>query len=875
MNDIEKMTVSAREAMQRSARLAENGPHPSVEPEHLLFEILSQPTHRITDMLRELGAEPKDMAQYLQKKLSEMPTVTSGQNNLLASQRLASLFKFAESYGSQMGDQFISVEHFLVGSTKFGDKELQKLFNQFGVNDKKLHESFLKFRGEEGINSEDPDSQYKVLQKYTRDLTELASQGKLDPVIGRNEEIRRTIQVLARRKKNNPVLIGEPGVGKTAIAEGLALRIISKDVPEVLNDKKILSLDMGALVAGAKYRGEFEERLKGVIKEVNKSNGEVILFIDELHTLVGAGKTDGAMDAGQLLKPALARGELRCIGATTLDEYREYIEKDKALERRFQTVLIGEPGVHDTITILRGLKEKYEVHHGVKITDNALIAAAQLSDRYISNRFLPDKAIDLVDEAASKLSMEIKSVPVEIDQVQRQVMQLQIEQQALKNENDKPQRLDEIANELKELEAKLKELETQWKKEKLGIEGLKSVKEKIEQTKSKIEKAERDGDLELAAKLKYGDLPDLEKEKEDLESVQDQEPQESEKKLLREIVEPELIAEVVSSWTGIPVDKMVKSEAEKLLQMEDLLAGRVVGQDKALEVVSDAIRRSRSALADPNKPIGAFLFLGPTGVGKTEVVKALAEFMFDSEENIVRIDMSEYMEKHSVARLIGAPPGYVGYEEGGQLTEQVRRRPYSVVLLDELEKAHRDVFNVLLQVFDEGRLTDGQGRTIDFKNTVIIMTSNVGSEFIMDESLSDADVEKKIEDNLGNFFRPEFLNRIDEKVVFKKLSETNIAGIVRIQLNKLLGRLEEQEIQLDLDDAAIDYLAKKGYDPTFGARPLKRVIQNEIINPLSKMLLSQEVNKGDTVTVTAQLQSLIFLSPSAICWALNTIQSPK
>ena len=859
MNDIEKMTVSAREAMQRAAKLAENSHHTSVEPEHLLFEILSSPTHRVTDILREVDVEPRDLAQSFQSLLKNMPTVTSGQNNLIASQRLASLFKFSEAYAGQMGDEYISVEHFLVGATKFGDKELNKIFSQHKVSDKKLNESFIKFRGDEPINSEDPDSQYKVLQKYTRDLTSLASQGKLDPVIGRNEEIRRTIQVLARRKKNNPVLIGEPGVGKTAIAEGLALRIINKDVPEVLNDKLILSLDMGALVAGAKYRGEFEERLKGVIKEVEKSNGQVILFIDELHTLVGAGKTDGAMDAGQLLKPALARGELRCIGATTLDEYRQYIEKDKALERRFQTVLIGEPSVQDSITILRGLKEKYEVHHGVRITDGALIAAAQLSDRYISNRFLPDKAIDLIDEAASKLSMEIKSVPVEIDQVQRQVMQLQIEQEALKKENDKPERLESISVELKELEAQLKELETQWHKEKRGIEGLKQVKEKIEHAKAQIERAERDGDLELAAKLKYGDLPDLEKERESLNKENEEEPQDTEKKLLREIVDPELIAEVVSSWTGIPVDKMVKSEAEKLLNMEKLLSGRVVGQSKALEVVSDAIRRSRSALADPKKPIGAFLFLGPTGVGKTEVVKALAEFMFDSEDNVVRIDMSEYMEKHSVARLIGAPPGYVGYEEGGQLTEQVRRRPYSVVLLDEVEKAHRDVFNVLLQVFDEGRLTDGQGKTIDFKNTLIIMTSNVGSEFIMDENLSAADIEKKIDENLGNFFRPEFLNRLDERVVFNKLSEENIAGIVEIQLKNLLKRLKDQDIQCDFDESAIKYLAKKGYDPTYGARPLKRVVQNEIVNVLSKKLLAQELEKGDVLKVSANDLGLEFI----------------
>ncbi|MCB0376998.1 MAG: ATP-dependent chaperone ClpB [Bdellovibrionales bacterium] len=852
------MTVSGREAMQKAAQMAESAKNTAVEPEHLLFEITSNPTHRLKDMLKDAGVDPLAIAQDFQKRIESFPQVTTGSAQMHASQRLAQLFKTAESYAGDLGDQYISVEHFLVAAAKLSDRELQSIMKKYGLSEAGLHKSFTKYREGETIQNEDPDSQYKVLEKYTRDLTALASQGKLDPVIGRNEEIRRTIQVLARRKKNNPVLIGEPGVGKTAIAEGLALRIISKDVPEVLNDKKILSLDMGALVAGAKYRGEFEERLKGVIKEVGKSNGNIILFIDELHTLVGAGKTDGAMDAGQLLKPALARGELRCVGATTLDEYRQYIEKDKALERRFQTVFVGEPSVADTITILRGLKEKYEVHHAVKITDRALVAAAQLSDRYISNRFLPDKAIDLVDEAASKLSMEIKSVPVEIDQVQRKLMQLQIEQEALKQEDTKNDRLQEIEAEVASLKTQLEELETQWKKEKASIEGLKSVKERIEEVKNQIEKAEREGNLELAAKLKYGELPDLEKQREDLDKKTDEKSQKDENRLLREVVDTEAIAEVVSSWTGIPVDKMVKSESEKLLTMEDLLRKRVVGQDKALEVVSDAIRRSRSALSDPNRPIGTFLFLGPTGVGKTEVVKALAEFLFDSEDNIVRIDMSEYMEKHSVSRLIGAPPGYVGYDEGGQLTEAVRRRPYSVVLLDEVEKAHRDVFNVLLQVFDEGRLTDGQGRTVDFKNTVIIMTSNVGSEYIMDESLNSEDIQKKIESVLYDYFRPEFLNRIDERVIFNKLSKENINGIVRIQLDTVLHRLHAQGIGCEFDDKAIQYLADKGYDPTFGARPLKRVIQSEVLNTLSKKLLAGEIHKGNRVEVTANDLNLEF-----------------
>ncbi len=850
MNDIEKMTVPAKQTMQKAAKLAESLAHPSVEPEHLLLQLFSEPTHRVSDLLKAVGVDRAQLIKAFKGRMDAMPKVTAGKPNLMASQRLQSLFKFSEGLAGELGDGFISVEHFFVCSLKMGDRELNEIYKKVDLDEKKLMKAYTEIRGGETIQSENPDGEYKVLEKYTRDLTKLAAEGKLDPVIGRNEEIRRTIQVLARRKKNNPVLIGEPGVGKTAIAEGLALRIVSKDVPEVLNDKRILSLDLGALVAGAKYRGEFEERLKGVIKEVQSANGEIILFIDELHTLVGAGKTDGAMDAGQLLKPALARGELRCIGATTLDEYRQYIEKDKALERRFQTVHVGEPSVADTITILRGLKDKYEVHHGVKITDAALVAAAQLSDRYISNRFLPDKAIDLVDEAASKLSMEIKSVPVEIDQVQRDIMQLQIEEQALKNEEGNSKRLGELETEIKHLQGHLETLETQWKKERQGIEGLKEVKKRIEETRAQIEIAEREGNLEAAAKLKYGDLPNLEKELEALDQVSaEKEQKDDDNRLLREIVDPELISQVVSIWTGIPVEKMIKSETVKLLEMEKLLAGRVVGQDKALEVVSDAIRRSRSALSDPNKPIGAFLFLGPTGVGKTEVVKALAEFMFDSEDSIVRIDMSEYMEKHSVSRLIGAPPGYVGYEEGGQLTEAVRRRPYSVILLDEVEKAHKDVFNVLLQVFDEGRLTDGQGRTVDFKNTIIIMTSNVGSEYIMDEKLTDEEIERKIDETLGDYFRPEFLNRIDERVVFKKLSQENLNGIVKIQLNRFVKRLAEQEIHIELDDGAIEYLGKKGYDPTFGARPLKRVIQKEIVNVLSKKLLSGEINKGDTIKV--------------------------
>ena len=849
MSNMEKMTVSAKKAMQAGAKKAEQAKNTSVEPEHLLHAIVSNPTHRVCDLFKDLNVEAKKLAGDFQSRVDSLPRITQGQTNLTASSRLVKLFELSESYANELEDHFVAPEHFLVAALELDDSEIDRIFGRHKINKNNLHQSFLKFRQQESIQSEDPDNQYKVLEKYTRDLTELASGGKLDPVIGRGEEIRRTIQVLARRKKNNPVLIGEPGVGKTAIVEGLALRIISKDVPEVLNDKRILSLDMGALVAGSKYRGEFEQRLKAVIKEVEKSNGQVILFIDELHTVVGAGKTDGAMDASQLLKPALARGELRCIGATTLDEYREYIEKDKALERRFQTVLVGEPSVQDTATILRGLKEKYEVHHGVRITDSALVAAAKLSDRYISNRFLPDKAIDLVDEAASRLSMEIKSVPVEIDRIQREIMQLQIEKRALQNENGNHQRLDSIDKQLIDLQSHRDELQTQWKKERQGIEGLKKVKQRIEEVKALIEKAQRSGDLEQAAQLKYGELPSLEKQKESLDKTQLEENENSQQKLLREIVNPEIISQVVSSWTGIPVDKMLKEESEKLLSMEKLLSTRVVGQHQALTVVSDAIRRSRSALADPNKPIGVFLFLGPTGVGKTEVVKALAEFMFDSQENMVRLDMSEYMEKHCISRLIGAPPGYVGYGEGGQLTEAIRRRPYSVVLLDEVEKAHGDVFNVLLQVFDEGRLTDGQGRIVDFKNTIIIMTSNVGSEYIMDSSLDDKEIENKIDKNLSSFFRPEFLNRIDEKVIFKKLTEENIARIVKIQSERIFENIRNRGIEVEMDEGAIHYLVKKGYDPAFGARPLKRVIQKEIVNELSKKLLARGINQGDRLKI--------------------------
>ncbi|MCB9072129.1 MAG: ATP-dependent chaperone ClpB [Bdellovibrionaceae bacterium] len=849
------MTNRAKECMQEAAAYAEEQKHPNVEPEHLLFSILSDAGGTVADIIQNLKGDRSAAVSALKQYLDKQPQVT-GQNRISASPRLVRLFEAGENVAKKMGDQFISPEHFFMAAFDVDDA-LKSAINKSKVNKNDFMKEFENMRGGEKITSEEGDGQYNALKKYARDLTELAAQGKLDPVIGRDQEIRRTVQVLARRKKNNPVLIGDPGVGKTAIAEGLADRIVKKDVPEVLFNKKILSLDMGALIAGAKYRGEFEERLKAVIKDVTQSNGQIILFIDELHTLVGAGKTDGAMDAGQLLKPALARGELRCIGATTLDEYREYIEKDKALERRFQTVLVDEPSVEDTITILRGLKNKYEVHHGVRITDDALISAAKLSNRYITNRFLPDKAIDLIDEAASKLGIEINSVPAEIDELNRKILQLQIEKNAVLQEKKDDKRLGELDKTLLDLQGQVKVLDEQWTKEKSEILSLKETKRKIEALNSDIEIAERDGQLEKAARLKYGELPTLEKKLKELTDKAEAGAQDG-KRMLREEVTPEVVAEVVSKWTGIPVEKMVQTEAQKLLNMEQLLERRVVGQHDAVVAVSDAIRRARAEIGDPNRPIGTFLFLGPTGVGKTETVKALAEFLFDSEENIIRIDMSEYMEKHSVSRLIGAPPGYVGYDEGGQLTEQVRRKPYSVVLFDEVEKAHPDVFNVLLQVFDEGRLTDGQGRTVDFKNTVIVMTSNVASEFIIDESLSEKDREERIKSQLGKYFKPEFLNRIDDIITFKQLGKEQLMNIVKIQIQQVVKRLKERNIDLELDDKALTLLGEKGYDPIFGARPLKRAIQDNLLNPLSKKILAGDLKAGSVLKVTASNNQLQF-----------------
>ncbi|KHD88242.1 MAG: protein disaggregation chaperone [Bdellovibrio sp. ArHS] len=859
-NDIEKMTRKSQEAMQAAAKLAERKSSPSVEPEHLLMELVQQSEGIVPRLLDKVGVQQAQFLNDLRAKIDRFPQVTGGGQKMFASARLEKIFKLAEDEANQWGDSYISTEHFFLAMLKSGDTELSGLFKKAKINGDAIKQALQEMRGSQKVTDDDPENKYEVLNKYGRDLTALAAEGKLDPVVGRDEEIRRVVQVLSRRTKNNPVLIGEPGVGKTAIAEGLALRIIKHDVPDNLVGKKLMSLDMGALIAGAKYRGEFEDRLKAVIKEVTSSDGQIILFIDELHTLVGAGKTEGAMDAGQLLKPALARGELRCIGATTLDEYRKYIEKDAALERRFQTVMVEEPSVDDAITILRGLKEKYEVHHGIRITDSALVAAVKLSHRYITNRFLPDKAIDLIDEAASKLGIETRSVPEEIDKIERELMQLRIEKEALKKEKDEgsKERLGVIEKELSRLNAQNQLLREQWEFEKGGIDQIKKLKSDIEDLKLAVSRAEREGDLGKAAELKYGKLPEAEKKLKGLEERSKEQKSATEERMLKEEVGPEDVAEVVAKWTGIPVSKMLESESQKLLSMEEALQKRVVGQDHALTIVSDAIRRARAEISDPNRPIGTFMFLGPTGVGKTETVKALAEFLFDDEQAVVRIDMSEYMEKHAVARLIGAPPGYVGYEEGGQLTEAVRRRPYSVVLLDEVEKAHPDVFNILLQVLDDGRLTDGQGRTVDFKNTVLIMTSNVGSQSILAPGMNENDKRAAVNEALRERFRPEFLNRIDEIVMFHSLGESQISGIVKVQLDLVAQRLKAKKISIDFDQSAVDFLAKKGYDPIYGARPLKRVIQTELLNPLSKEIISGKVKAGDSVHVKGSDQKLSF-----------------
>ncbi len=844
--DVQKMTIKSQEAMQAAAKLAENSRHGVVEPVHLLSELIEQEGGLVPRLFEEAQIKPKTVLTLVAKAFTKMAKLGSAPEQVFASNRLQKIFKDAESEARLNKDELISTEHFLLAMLKSGDSELKNLFREANIQLNSITEALKKIKGTKKVTNDNPENQYEVLKKYARDLTELALAGKLDPVIGRDEEIRRVVQVLSRRTKNNPVLIGEPGVGKTAIAEGLALRIITKDIPENLIGKKLMSLDMGALIAGAKYRGEFEDRLKAVIKEVTESAGEIILFIDELHTLVGAGKADGAMDAGQLLKPALARGDLRCIGATTLKEYRMHIEKDAALERRFQTVLVDEPTVDETITILRGLKEKYEVHHAVQITDSAIVAAAKLSHRYITNRFLPDKAIDLIDEAASKLAIENRSVPEAIDEIERKVLSLKIELEALKKETDaqSQDRRGKISAELAILTKELQGQREQWQAERGQIDNVKKIKTEIEDVKNLISKVEREAQFAKAAELKYGRLPELEKKLKTLEeSIKN-----NTSAILKEKVDAEDIAEIISRWTKIPISKMLESELQKLLKMEAELKKRVIGQDRALEVISDAIRRSRAEISDPNRPMGSFIFVGPTGVGKTETVKALADFLFDNPQSIVRIDMSEYMEKHSVSRLLGAPPGYVGFEEGGQLTEAVRRKPYAVVLFDEIEKAHQDVFNVLLQVLDEGRLTDSQGRTIDFKNTIIVMTSNLGA----------GQGSAAIQTALRAAFRPEFLNRVDDVIEFNTLEMQNMIHIVKIQLQDVIMRLREKQIEIVFSDSVCKWLAEKGFDPQFGARPLKRLIQNEILNPLAKKIIAQEFKDKTAVHVDLAGNEVVF-----------------
>jgi ATP-dependent Clp protease ATP-binding subunit ClpB len=853
--DINRFTEKAQEAIQGAHRLATRFGNPQVDVEHLLLALLDQERGLAAAILTKADVSVDALKLRVQRELERLPKVSGGgSDQVYFSGRLNRLLgQQAEDEAKRFKDEYISVEHLLLAMTD-DTGAAGRILKEFGVTRDRLMRALQEVRGSQRVTSPTPESTYQALERYGRDLTQLAKQGKLDPVIGRDEEIRRVIQVLSRRTKNNPVLIGEPGVGKTAIVEGLAQRIVRGDVPEGLKEKRIVALDMGALIAGAKYRGEFEERLKAVLKEVQESQGEIILFIDELHTVVGAGKAEGAMDAGNLLKPMLARGELHCIGATTLDEYRKHIEKDAALERRFQPVLVDQPTVEDTISILRGLKERYEVHHGVRIKDAALVAAAVLSNRYISDRFLPDKAIDLVDEAAAKLRTEIDSMPTELDEISRRVMQLEIEREALKKEKDpaSKERLSRLEKELADLKAQADALRAQWQAEKQAVQQLRNLREQIEQTKVEIEQAERQYDLNRAAELKYGKLNELERRlKAEEETLAHKKGPD---RLIKEEVDEEDIAEVVSRWTHIPVSKLLEGEIQKLLQLDEELHRRVIGQDEAVTAVAEAVVRARSGLKDPNRPIGSFIFLGPTGVGKTELARALAEFLFDDERAMVRIDMSEYQEKHTVSRLVGAPPGYVGFEEGGQLTEAVRRRPYCVILFDEIEKAHHDVFNVLLQILDDGRLTDGQGRTVDFKNTIVIMTSNIGSHRILDyrgsfNSENYRRMKEAVLDELRHHFRPEFLNRVDEIIVFHSLTEEHLKEIVEIQLQRLRARLAERHIQIELTDTAKTHLVRTGYDPAYGARPLKRAIQKEIETPLGRLLLKGEIHDGQTVVI--------------------------